>query len=369
MYAWSSWHTAAPLGIGIAGLLFWVVYSIYFTRQPMIPLKIMRNRTAAISYLGNLIQGVAQFAMLFYLPLYYQAVLGYSATISGVALVSLPSTLPHTTKTDNLYLQLPQCLVAGLFSAIIGILIAKHNTIKPFVLTGWTIYTLGLGLLVALKPTSTIPDWIFINIPSGIGLGCLFSSLALATQSAAEVSGTHSPAEVAKIKGMAAGLNPFSRTLGQALGIVIAQAAFTNDLRKRLGAKLALDAASFAQVISTLPSASAERKSLVGAYNDSLHVIWWTMFALAASMLLLTLATKDIGLFQKQAGGNVDVGSSTSVSEESRASVEMVGKTSMTEPGERGARTSFVDVMRRLSLDPTVEQEGKGGVGAEVTAV
>ena len=254
--------------------------------------------------------------MLFYLPLYYQAVLSYSPTISGVAL-------------------LPQCLVAGLFSAIIGITIARTNTVKPFVLGGWTIYTLGLGLLILLKPSTTIPQWIFINIPSGIGLGCLFSGLALATQAAAEISGTHSVAEVIKIKAMAASLNPFFRTLGQALGIVISQAAFTNQLRKELGAQAALDAPRLSQFIRTLPKGSAERMKLVTAFDNSLRIVWWVLFALAAGMLVFTFCTKDVGLRQKElplsprqlsATGSVAESSNTS---DAQGSVEMKPKQSV----------------------------------------
>lgn len=138
-------------------------------------------------------------------------------------------------------------------------------------------------------------EWIFINIPSGLGLGMLFSSLALATQASVEVS-DRSPADVAKLKGMAASLNPFFRTIGQAFGIVISQAAFINQMKHKVGDRLAMEAAALAQIIPTLPPKSVESGLFKWAFSESLDAVWWILFALAATMLALSFATKDSGL-------------------------------------------------------------------------
>ena len=179
-------------------------------------------------------------------------------------------------------------------AAIVGIFVAKTRRIKLFVLAGWATSTLGFGLLVLLKPSTTIVQWIFINIPSGVGIGILFGCIGLATQAAAE-SSDRSPEEVAKIKSMAAGLNPFFRTIGQTLGIVVGQAAFANQMRKELGDQAAQDAASLTQLIATLPASSAEKTALVNAFAASLRVVWWILLALSAAMLVLSSFTKDVG--------------------------------------------------------------------------
>ena len=281
MYAWSSWHTYVPLAVGSAGLVLWLLYSMFLRKQPMIPLSIMANRTAALHYLGNLVHGIVQFGGLYYLPLYYQTVLSYSPTISGVAMLA-------------------QCVIAAPFSAVAAIVIAKTNSVKPLILTSWVCLTVGCAVFKFLEPDTSIPKWIALNIPSAMGIGSLFGGLALATQAAAEVSGTRSAEEVRKIRGMAASLNPFFRTLGQALGIVIAQAAFTNQMKHRAGQQLASDAASLGQVIQQYPKDSPQRIALVNDYNDSLHTVWYVLCGLAGVMLLpvsythLTLPTKRI---------------------------------------------------------------------------
>jgi hypothetical protein len=59
MYPWRSLGTLLPLILGILGFLTWVVYSYYYCKNPMIPLVVLKDRTAAISYFGTVIQGLA----------------------------------------------------------------------------------------------------------------------------------------------------------------------------------------------------------------------------------------------------------------------------------------------------------------------
>lgn len=58
MFAWSSWKTILPLVLGVTGMGAWLAYSHWLTNRPMIPFRIMDNRTAVISYFGNLVQGL-----------------------------------------------------------------------------------------------------------------------------------------------------------------------------------------------------------------------------------------------------------------------------------------------------------------------
>lgn len=283
MYAWTSWHTTIPLTLGLLGLLAWLTYSLLVPLNPMIPLSIMANRTAALHYLGNLVHGIVQFGGLYYLPLYYQTVLAYSPTLSGVAM-------------------LPQCIIAAPFSALAAVVIAKTNSVKPLILASWICLTAGIPLFALLQPDTPVIKWIALNIPSAIGIGSLFGGLALATQAAAETSDSRTPEEVKKIKGMAASLNPFFRTLGQALGIVIAQAAFTNQMSMKAGVAYAADAAALGQLLAKFPKESKLRIELVGDYNDCLHIVWFVLCGIAGVMMLLTLAVKDVGPMGENTG-------------------------------------------------------------------
>ncbi|KAL2216529.1 putative MFS transporter [Thermoascus aurantiacus ATCC 26904] len=140
MYNWDSWHTLVPLIIGAVGFAVFAFYEYFFASDPIIPYSIFQNRTATVSFIGSLLQGVVLWCALYYMPLYYEAVKEYSPVISGVAL--FPETF----------------------------------TVAP---------SAGLGLLCILDVNTSIRGWIFLNIVPGIGLCMLFSSLVFAVQASA----------------------------------------------------------------------------------------------------------------------------------------------------------------------------------------
>jgi hypothetical protein len=106
MYSWDSWHTLVPLLLGVVGILAFIVYEIRLSRKafdaegeslpgdnihPIIPVSIFRNWTMRLIYIQIFIHGVVLWSLLYYLPLYYEGVRGYSSLVTGVAV--LPETL------------------------------------------------------------------------------------------------------------------------------------------------------------------------------------------------------------------------------------------------------------------------------------
>ena len=211
------------------------------------------------------------------LPLYYQTAKGYSPVIAGLA-------------------SLPQCILSGPSTALTSTWIGRTHIIKPFSLVGWLLFAYGTATLNILSADTTVWGWIILNMPSGAGIGILFASLALSTQASAEARADLPYADRVKVKAVAAALNPFFRALGQAFGIAICQAAFSNELNKRLGNDVANDAASFVEVIRSMPAEDPDRARLINAFVESLRVVWWILFALSCLMMVLTLFTRDCGM-------------------------------------------------------------------------
>lgn len=278
MYAWSSARTIVPLVLGAVGLLAWLSFEHTIPAAPILPLVILRNRTACAAFLGTLITGYIQFGLLYYLPLYYQISKGYSSLACGLAL-------------------LPQCLVSGPMSAMTGIVITKSGRYRPFIWFGWLILALGCGILQLLELDTSVVKWIFLNVVSGVGLGLLFVSLTMAAQAAT----------IKEHIAIASGLVPFFRAVGQALGIVIGNAVFQNVLKRRLAAlttsimdltleDLAKDVALFNEVVRSLPLISPVRVELVMAFNHSLHALWWilTSFAIVGAIFSLLIKAVDL---------------------------------------------------------------------------
>ena len=58
MYPWDHWRTLVPLCLGSAGLVGAIVYEKYVPVEPMIPLSIFNNRSAAVTYIGTVLHGM-----------------------------------------------------------------------------------------------------------------------------------------------------------------------------------------------------------------------------------------------------------------------------------------------------------------------
>ncbi|KAK3117569.1 hypothetical protein LTR53_000894 [Teratosphaeriaceae sp. CCFEE 6253] len=241
----------------------------------MVHPDIFNNRTAITSYLGTFLCGLVQFGLLYYLPLFYQAAKGYSTLISGVSI-------------------LPACFGAGVSAIPAGIFVAKTGRYKPITLAGWAIYALGLGLLRILGVNKTVPQWIFINVVSGIGLGIITVTQPVASQAAT------APEHIA----VAAGLTPFFRALGQAIGVVvgstITQNVFQSALRNSgLGGQasdLAHDFATLGEILRALPADGPESRVLLDALMQSLHALWWFLFAAAVVGFMVSCAMRELSL-------------------------------------------------------------------------
>ncbi len=278
MFAWSSFRTLVPLILGLCGLFIFILYETRFTKTkpPLIPLSIFYNRTAVVSYIGTLIHGMVLWCLLYYIPLYYEAVKAYTPIIAGVAVF-------------------PETFTVAPASIFVGIAVSITGRFRWAIWSGWSLTVLGLGLLYLLNPSTSVPSYIFLNLIPSLGMGLLFASMNLASQAAA--TETH--------VGFAAAMYIFTRSLGQSIGVavggVVFQSRFAVALRNypelaRNAAALAQDASGLVQVINGLPKGTAERTAIVSAYADALKVVWAVMAGLAFVALVLSFGTEGLSL-------------------------------------------------------------------------
>ncbi|KAJ5631074.1 uncharacterized protein N7484_011174 [Penicillium longicatenatum] len=257
MFSWSSWHTLVPLILGLAGLLGFCVYEAYVAAQPLIPSGVFSNATMCLCYFGIFLHGLILWAIVYYLPLYYEGSLGYSPIIAGVAVF-------------------PECL-----------------TVAPISI----VTTLGLGILCLLDASSSIPQWVFLNLAAGIGCGMLFPSVQLAVQAAANK----------EFLSIAVTMTAFFRVLGQSVGVAVGGVVFQNRILEKFGnhpelgaevLKYAQDASSLVEYIKALPVGSAARVLIQSLYAQSLTTVWAVMCGVAGVGLFSSLFVKKYTLNQ-----------------------------------------------------------------------
>ncbi|TVY84592.1 Dehydrocurvularin exporter [Lachnellula suecica] len=156
-------------GSVIATLVMWVVLTIgffvieYFMGyQALVPLGLLKSRLAWTNTLYAMMVNVAEFQILFYLPIYFQSVHGQSAIASGVN-------------------SLPFMAFFGVGSILAGGVIAKTQVWQPFLLASGLVATAGAALMYTLEIDSSKGRYLGpeVLVGFGIGLGCQVPMMAL----------------------------------------------------------------------------------------------------------------------------------------------------------------------------------------------
>ncbi|KAG5290757.1 MFS multidrug transporter [Histoplasma capsulatum G186AR] len=275
MYEWDSWRTYVPLIIGAIGLVVTMIYEYKFAHDPIIPIVIFSTRTAIVSYIETTLHGLVLWCGLYYMPLYFETVKEYTPIISGVSLFPMSFTVAPV-------------------AAVAGIIVTKTGHWRWAVWTGFALATLGLGLNTILDVDTSIPAWIFLMIPTGIGLGLLFPALGFAIQASAR------PGYMA----IAVAMFSFFRAFGQAIGVAVGGVIFQNQMHKNLirypefssnAAELSKDAAGLVRVVLAMEDGPAKHH-LKQAYTDSLRIVWAVCCALIGFAGLLSLLTESYSL-------------------------------------------------------------------------
>ena len=158
-HEWTSPTTIITLAVGVALLLLFVSVESRIV-HPLLPTRILADRTRAVSFVGMLIMGASMFAMFYFISLFVQQVLGYTPLKAGVAF--LPFTAGVIVSAQ---------LASTLASRIDPRWIAGAGAIISAV--GMWGYTL---LDVDSTYASDLLPWILVQ---SIGMGLVFVPLTL----------------------------------------------------------------------------------------------------------------------------------------------------------------------------------------------
>jgi fucose permease len=186
-YSWTSWQIISLIAASVA---LWVLFAarLLTAREPFIPLAILRGRVT------GMITGAAFFSIGFviavtiYSPLYCQVVLGASASISGLALITFMGG-------------------ATIGAAVTGRLLARLTHYMRLPIVGLVIATATLGLLAINPAGLSLGVFALLLGVLGLALGPMYPASTVVMQNAVE------PHEM----GTATGTLNFFRLLGGAI--------------------------------------------------------------------------------------------------------------------------------------------------------
>jgi DHA2 family multidrug resistance protein len=137
--------------LGAAALTFFALTQLYTARYPLLNLRLFQKPVFLIASLVGYVSVVALFAAEFLLPLYLQALRGYSALQTGLIL-------------------LPLAIAAGITTPIAGRLYDRIGP-RPLVAVGFTILAVNTWQLSRLEATTDIAWIMFLLVLRGVALG------------------------------------------------------------------------------------------------------------------------------------------------------------------------------------------------------
>lgn len=259
-YPWGS-PVIIALSVLSVALLAWFLVQERRVEEPILPLRLFRDRTFAITSAAGFIVGLGMFGAIVFLPLFLQVVMGASPTNSGLLLIPLMGGVVTS-------------------SILSGRLITRTGRYKVFPLVGTTLMAVGLWLLSNMSPETNLFQASAFMIVFGTGVGLVLQVLVIAVQNAVE----------ARDLGVATSSTTFFRSLGGSFGTALFGAILTSQLVTRL-TPLAPEGSSAGfgeltgspELIAQLPP--GVRDSVIEAFSGAIT----TSFAVAIPFIVVAL--------------------------------------------------------------------------------
>lgn len=265
-FPWSSPTVICLIVFGALAFPLFLLIEYKVAVSPIIPFGIFNTWDRLGPLLACLLHGFVLTISSYFLPLYFQSVLGASSLLSGVYL-------------------LPMAVAMSFSAALTGWAISATGKYAIFMRGGFVLMLLGSGLLIILPDNRSFAQIIIFQILVGAGIGPNFQAILVALQTAVKVSDS----------GTATAAFGFARNLATSIGLVVAEVVFQQSMNKRytflaasLGPKLAgtlADGGAEASVFVVDKLPTAQRTVARNAYSSSLRNVWITQTTFAAAAL------------------------------------------------------------------------------------
>jgi EmrB/QacA subfamily drug resistance transporter len=207
-YPWASTQIIGLAVLAIAALVGFV-YVEGRVPEPILPLRLFRDRNFTLAQILSFLVGAAMFGAVNFLPQYMQDVQGASATTSGLLLLPLMFGMLAVMLT-------------------VGQLITRNGRYRIYPIVGGAALTAGMLLMLLLQVGTSTVEASALTLVAGLGMGFIMQNTTLITQNSVEL----------RDMGAASGSVTLFRTIGGSLGIALLGSIFTSRLENTLSGRL-----------------------------------------------------------------------------------------------------------------------------------
>ncbi|WP_436533523.1 MDR family MFS transporter [Actinoplanes sp. HUAS TT8] len=268
-YDWTSPQILGLIALTLAGLAAFIAVENRVA-EPIMPLRVFRNRNFVLAGGIAFISGFALFGAIGYLPQYQQFVQGSSATNSGLLLM-------------------PMMAAVMVVSIVVGNVISRTGRYRIFPIIGSALVVAGMFLFstVGLHTSKTVTALFMVVL--GAGMGGIMQTSTLIAQNSLEM----------RDMGAGTGVSTFLRNMGSSLGVSILGAIYAHHLTSSLTE--AGGAAAGGEVSSMTPAAlrampEAARVLFQKAVTDGIGALFIWGSAVAVIGVVVALFVRHVPL-------------------------------------------------------------------------
>ncbi|KAJ3222301.1 hypothetical protein HDU78_011802 [Chytriomyces hyalinus] len=279
-YAWNSPIVISLFIVGGVLLAAFIYVEGWVATNPVLSFELFKNRFALATFVTTFFLGCAFFILVFYAPLWFQIVLGSSATDAGV----------HT---------IPLIMGLVVLSIISGAVATVSGIFWPFLPIGAVILAVGSGLMTTMDESAGLWKQVIFLLIAGAGVGCGIQTCLIAGQVSVGP----------ELLAVVTSTTNFFQTIGAVVGLAICSTLFNNNLATNIEKSLISYNTSIilppgvpmdiifkdSSVIHNplfVQDGSDLQKALIHGYLETLRVLFYLPIGFAAAMFISCLFVK-----------------------------------------------------------------------------
>jgi EmrB/QacA subfamily drug resistance transporter len=278
-WGWGSALCLSLLALSGASLGGFVLRQSRVGDEGILPLRMFRDRTFAVSTAVALLVGAAMFGGFVVLPLYLQIVRGSSPTEAGLQLVPLMAGIIAT-------------------SAVVGVVMRRTGRYRVFPVAGTLVLLTAMLLLSRLEVDTPLWQVLAPMVVLGAGLGLCMQTLVISVQNALP------PRDMGVATSSVTFFRSMGGTVGAAASLAVLFGSLADNVQSRLlaagvpaevverfGRASALDDST---VIDTLPE--PVRTAVLQGFTDSVQSVFLVVAVVLVPAFLLSLLLREVPL-------------------------------------------------------------------------
>ncbi|EPE09556.1 major facilitator superfamily transporter [Ophiostoma piceae UAMH 11346] len=227
-YPWKSKMVITLIVVGAVVLVMFAYVEARLAQYPIIPLYLFRKRVAVAAFMCCFCHGLVFVSGSYYLPLYFQAVLGATPLLSGVYV------LPYT-------------ISLAMSGAVTGWAIKRTGKYTVFIIGGFMFLTTGFALFTNLGAHANWAKIIVYQMVAALGVGPNFQSLLIAV---------HTTVEHHSDLASATATFGFIRQMSTSISVVLGGVVFQNRMQQQHASLVAKIGEASAELLTGSTAAS-----------------------------------------------------------------------------------------------------------------